>query len=43
MAHDVHKALLWIAESHGYSTEQAEAYLSDLERQQRYQKDVWIT
>lgn len=42
MAKDVHLALLTIIEQHGQqSREQAEQYLTELRKSQRYQKDVY--
>ncbi|WP_413114001.1 assimilatory sulfite reductase (NADPH) flavoprotein subunit [Thaumasiovibrio sp. DFM-14] len=42
MAKDVHDALLTVVEQHGgKSREQAEAYLSELRKAKRYQKDVY--
>jgi len=42
MAKDVHSALLdVVAEQGGYTQEQAEAYLEDLRKAKRYQKDVY--
>ena len=42
MAHDVHKALLTIiAREGGLNEEAAEAYLSDMQKQKRYQRDVY--
>ena len=44
MAKDVHKALLNIIQNcGGFCENQAEKYLKDLESQDRYQKDVWVT
>lgn len=44
MARDVHKVLLQIIVMQGQTTqEEAELYLSILEVQGRYQKDVWVT
>ena len=43
MARDVHKTILSIVQTHGsLNVEQAEQYLTTLEEQHRYQKDVWI-
>ncbi len=42
MAHDVHHALLEIIEKEGnLSRENAEAYLAEMQRQKRYQRDVY--
>jgi sulfite reductase (NADPH) flavoprotein alpha-component len=42
MAHDVHNALLSIIEQHGgKSSEEAAAYVSALQEQGRYQRDVY--
>lgn len=42
MAHDVHSALLSIIEQYGgVSSEQAVAYMTDLQEQGRYQRDVY--
>lgn len=42
MAHDVHKTLVKIIETEGSMTqEQAEAYLADMQKQKRYQRDVY--
>lgn len=42
MAHDVHTALLTVIEQEGgLSAEQAAAYLTDMQDQQRYQRDVY--
>lgn len=42
MAHDVHKALLTIIEQHGgKSADEAAAYVSALQEQGRYQRDVY--
>ncbi|MDT8861225.1 assimilatory sulfite reductase (NADPH) flavoprotein subunit [Alkalihalobacillus sp. MEB130] len=42
MAHDVHETLLTIIEKEGnMSREQAESYLSDMQQQKRYQRDVY--
>jgi sulfite reductase (NADPH) flavoprotein alpha-component len=42
MAHDVHEALLSIIQTEGSkSREAAEAYLEDLKKSKRYQRDVY--
>ncbi|MCP8970419.1 assimilatory sulfite reductase (NADPH) flavoprotein subunit [Ectobacillus ponti] len=42
MAHDVHETLISILETEGgMSREAAEAYLSDMKKQKRYQRDVY--
>lgn len=42
MAHDVHEALISIVEKHGAkSRESAEAYVEDLKKSKRYQRDVY--
>ncbi|WP_141502927.1 assimilatory sulfite reductase (NADPH) flavoprotein subunit [Paenibacillus luteus] len=42
MAHDVHTALLTVIEQEGgLSTEEAAAYLENLQQEQRYQRDVY--
>lgn len=42
MAHDVHKTIVKIIETEGSMTqEQAEAYLADMQKQKRYQRDVY--
>lgn len=42
MAHDVHSALITVIEQEGgISREKAEAYLADMQQQQRYQRDVY--
>lgn len=42
MAHDVHTTLLTIIEKEGgMSPEQAEEYLTDMQQQKRYQRDVY--
>lgn len=42
MAHDVHEALLSVVEKQGgKSREAAEAYVEDLKKQKRYQRDVY--
>lgn len=42
MAHDVHEALLTIVEKQGHkSREDAEAYVEDLKKSKRYQRDVY--
>ncbi|MCP5543064.1 MAG: flavodoxin domain-containing protein [Akkermansiaceae bacterium] len=41
MAHDVHEALLSIVQSAGKTHSQAEAYLEDLKKSKRYQRDVY--
>jgi sulfite reductase (NADPH) flavoprotein alpha-component len=42
MAHDVHKTLIKIIEKEGGMTlEQSEAYLTELQQQKRYQRDVY--
>ncbi|MGC4016998.1 MAG: assimilatory sulfite reductase (NADPH) flavoprotein subunit [Luteolibacter sp.] len=42
MAHDVHEALITIVEKQGHkSREDAEAYLEDLKKTKRYQRDVY--
>ncbi|XP_062601583.1 NADPH oxidoreductase A-like [Saccostrea cucullata] len=44
MSHDVHKTLLEIIITQGQITlEEAKVYLSSMEREGRYQKDVWVT
>lgn len=44
MAGDVHKALIEIASKFGnMTTEQAEKYMDDLDKSERYQRDVWIS
>eukprot|EP01112_Ceratiomyxa_fruticulosa_P022617 TRINITY_DN8344_c0_g2_i1.p1 TRINITY_DN8344_c0_g2~~TRINITY_DN8344_c0_g2_i1.p1 ORF type:complete len:649 (-),score=168.84 TRINITY_DN8344_c0_g2_i1:136-2082(-) len=43
MAGDVHKVLLQIVEKHGnMSSEEAEHYIEKLEKDKRYQKDIWF-
>lgn len=42
MAHDVHQTLIHIIEKEGsLSREEAEAYLTDMQQQKRYQRDVY--
>lgn len=42
MAHDVHETLIQIIETEGsMSREEAEAYLTDMQQQKRYQRDVY--
>ncbi|MEH7245915.1 assimilatory sulfite reductase (NADPH) flavoprotein subunit [Neobacillus niacini] len=42
MAHDVHQTLINIIETEGsMSREEAEAYLTDMQQQKRYQRDVY--
>ena len=42
MAHDVHQTLIQIIETEGsMSREDAEAYLTDMQQQKRYQRDVY--
>lgn len=42
MAHDVHKTIVKIIETEGsIAQEQAEAYLADMQKQKRYQRDVY--
>lgn len=42
MAHDVHEALISIVENHGAHTrEEAEAYVENLKKSKRYQRDVY--
>ena len=42
MAHDVHAALITIIEQQGGITaREAAAYLTDMQQQQRYQRDVY--
>jgi sulfite reductase (NADPH) flavoprotein alpha-component len=42
MAHDVHQTLIGIIEKEGsFSREEAEAYLTDMQQQKRYQRDVY--
>lgn len=42
MAHDVHKTIVKIIETEGSMTqEQAEAYLADMQKHKRYQRDVY--
>jgi sulfite reductase (NADPH) flavoprotein alpha-component len=42
MAHDVHQTLITIIEKEGsLSREEAEAYLTDMQQQKRYQRDVY--
>lgn len=44
MAKDVHNVLIQIIQQYGNTTAaQAELYLTDLTKQNRYEKDVWIT
>ena len=43
MAHDVHQALLDIAQYSGLNETCAEEFFIELERKGRYQKDVWVT
>jgi sulfite reductase (NADPH) flavoprotein alpha-component len=44
MARDVHKVLLKIITDQGQRTpEDASLYLSSMETEGRYQKDVWVT
>lgn len=42
MAHDVHEALISIVQNHGAQTrEEAEAYVENLKKSKRYQRDVY--
>jgi len=42
MAHDVHEALIAIVENHGaFTRENAEAYVENLKKSKRYQRDVY--
>jgi sulfite reductase (NADPH) flavoprotein alpha-component len=42
MAHDVHQTLIGIIEKEGsLSREEAETYLADMQKQKRYQRDVY--
>ena len=42
MAHDVHEALLGVVSKEGgLSREAAEAYVEDLKKAKRYQRDVY--
>jgi sulfite reductase (NADPH) flavoprotein alpha-component len=42
MAHDVHEALIDVVEKQGgFSREVAEAYVEDLKKSKRYQRDVY--
>ena len=42
MAHDVHAALVTVIQQEGgISPEEAEAYLENMQQQQRYQRDVY--
>jgi sulfite reductase (NADPH) flavoprotein alpha-component len=42
MAHDVHEALISVVESQGgLAREVAEAYVEDLKKSKRYQRDVY--
>jgi sulfite reductase (NADPH) flavoprotein alpha-component len=44
MAGDVHKALIEIAAKYGnMTTEEGEKYMDDLDKSERYQRDVWIS
>jgi len=44
MAGDVHKVLIEIVSKYGNMTaEQAEKYMDDLDKSERYQRDVWIS
>ena len=44
MAGDVHEALLKVMEMEGgRSREEAEQYMDQLEKDGRYQRDVWVT
>lgn len=44
MAHDVHEALIGMAtKCAGFDQQGAQRYMSQLEQEGRYQKDVWVT
>lgn len=44
MAGDVHEALLGVLEVEGHMDRSlAELYMDKLEKEERYQRDVWVT